>query len=139
MPHLIEKYEGFREHAYRDQGGLPTIGIGTTIYPNGKRVQMGDTCTRAQAEKWLAMYLENEVNHYLDRDFPNLKPNQREALQSLLYNWGYGAFRSSRLYVALKRNDIGAIYRNWDIINVKGKPSLGLIRRRIEELELFFS
>lgn len=139
MSHLIERFEGYRDHAYKDEGGVPTIGIGTTIYPNGKRVQMSDTCTRAQAEMYLAHYLETEINHYLDKDFPNLKPNQREALQSLLYNWGYGSFRTSRLFVALKKNDLAAIYRNWDIISVKGKPSLGLIRRRIAELQLFFS
>lgn len=139
MTHLIEKYEGYREHAYLCQAGVPTIGIGTTRYPDGRRVKMGDTCTRAQAEMWLASHLETEVNHYLDKDFPNLKPNQREALQSLLYNWSYGDFRKSKLFGCIQRNDIGGIFRQWDIINAAGKPSLGLIRRRIDELKLFFS
>lgn len=139
MNDLIKKWEGFRATAYKCQAGVWTVGIGTTRYPDGRAVKQGDTCTLAQAERWLAQYLETEVNHYLDKDFPNLKPNQREALQSLLYNWSYGSFKNSRLYGCIQRNDIAGIYRNWDIINAGGKPSLGLIRRRLDELQLFFS
>ena len=139
MNRLIVKWEGFRDQAYRCQAGVATIGFGTTRYPDGHAVKIGDTCTKAQAEQWLANFLETEINHYMDRDFPNLKPQQREALQSLLYNWSYGAFRKSKLYSAIKENDIGKIYREWDIISVNGKPSLGLIRRRLDELQLFFS
>lgn len=139
MNDLIKRYEGYREHAYKCQAGIWTIGYGTTRYPNGYAVKAGDTCTRAQAEQWLACHLETEVNHYLDKDFPKLNPNQREALQSLLYNWSYGDFRRSKLFGCIQRNDIGGIFRQWDIINAAGKPSLGLIRRRIDELKLFFS
>lgn len=138
MNDLIKKWEGFRSQAYKCQAGVFTIGIGTTIYPNGQRVKAGDTCTMAQAEQWLAAYLETEINHYLDKDFPNLKPNQREALQSLLYNWGYPSFRRSKLFKAIKDNNIEQIFRQWDIITANGKPSLGLIRRRLDELQLFF-
>lgn len=138
MNDLIKKWEKFSPNAYKCQAGIATIGYGATRYPNGHPVKMGDTCTLAQAEQWLACYLETEINHYLDRDFPNLKPNQREALQSLLYNWGYPAFKRSKLFKALKDNNIEQIFRQWDIISVNGKPSLGLIRRRIDELELFF-
>ena len=77
MAHLIEKYEDYRDHAYKCQAGVWTIGIGTTRYPNGQAVKAGDTCTRAQAEMWMAHHLETEVNRNLDKDFPNLKPNQR--------------------------------------------------------------
>lgn len=138
MNDLIKKWEGYRDHAYKCQAGVWTIGYGTTRYPNGHAVKMGDTCTLAQAEQWLACYLETEINHYLDRDFPNLKPNQREALQSLLYNWGYQAFKRSKLFKAIKDNNIEQIFRQWDIISANGKPSLGLIRRRLDELQLFF-
>lgn len=139
MNDLIKKWEGFRPQAYKCQAGVWTCGFGTTIYPNGQRVKAGDTCTMAQAEQWLACYLETEINHYLDRDFPSLKPNQREALQSLLYNWGYPSFRRSKLFKAIKDNNIEQIFRQWDIITANGKPSLGLIRRRLDELQLFFS
>lgn len=138
MCDLIKKWEQLRLNAYKCQAGIPTIAYGCTVYPNGQRVKMGDTCTKAQAEQWLACYLETEINHYLDRDFPKLKPNQREALQSLLYNWGYPAFKRSKLFKAIKDNNIEQIFRQWDIITANGKPSLGLIRRRLDELQLFF-
>lgn len=136
---LIKQYESYRDKAYLCQAGIATLGYGTTIYPDGKRVKMGDTCTKAQAEAWLKAYMDNEINRYLDKDFPNLKRNQREALQSLLYNWGYPSFRRSKLFKAIQTNNIGEIFKQWDIITAGGKPSLGLIRRRLTELQLFFS
>ena len=138
MNDLIKKWEGFKDTAYRCQGGVLTIGYGTTIYPNGKRVRPGDTCTKEQAERYLAYHLENEVNRYLDKEFPDLPANKREALQSLIYNWNWLSFRKSLLYSAIKKNDIGQIYKQWDLIYVNGVPSLGLIRRRLEELQLWF-
>jgi lysozyme len=135
---LIKKYEGLRLQAYKCQAGKWTIGYGTTIYPNGKAVKKGDTCTEEQAERYLAYHLETEINGNLDKDFPDLKVSQREALQSLLYNWSWYSFRKSLLYTAIKKNNIGQIYKQWDIIHVNGEASLGLIRRRLEELQYWF-
>lgn len=135
---LIKKYEGLRLEAYKCQAGVWTIGYGTTIYPNGKKVKRGDTCTKEEAERYLTYHLEHEVNSYLDKEFPDLSTNKREALQSLLYNWSWYSFRKSLLYTAIKKNNIGQIYKQWDLIYVSGVPSLGLIRRRLEELQLWF-
>ena len=47
---LLEHYEGCKLEAYQDHGGVWTIGIGTTRYPFGKKVQKGDTLeSREQA------------------------------------------------------------------------------------------
>ena len=135
---LIKKWEGLRLEAYKCSAGKWTIGYGTTVYPNGKKVKYGDKCTLQEAERYLAVHLDNEINQCLDRDFPDLKPNQREALQSLLYNWSWSSFRKSLLYTAIKRNNVGQIYKQWDIIHVNGEPSVGLIRRRLDELQLWF-
>lgn len=135
---LIKKYEGLRLNAYKCSAGKWTIGYGTTVYPNGRKVQPGDTCTEEQAERYLAYHLEHEVNSYLDKEFPDLPTHKREALQSLLYNWSWYSFRKSLLYTAIKKNNIGQIFRQWDIIHVNGEAALGLIRRRLEELQLWF-
>lgn len=132
---LIKKYEGFSPVAYRCPSGVLTIGYGTTIYPNGKKVRPGDTCTKEDAERYLAFYLENEVNRYLDKDFPDLKPGQREALQSLIYNWNWLGFRKSLLYTAIKKNNIAQICRQWDF-GFKNDFK-GIYKRRTEELYLF--
>lgn len=135
---LIKKWEGLRLDAYKCSAGKWTIGYGTTVYPNGRKVRPGDKCTEQQAESYLAYHLENEINRYLDKDFPDLTTNKREALQSLLYNWSWFSFRKSLLYTAIKRNNIAQIFAQWDVINVNGQPSLGLIRRRLDELQLWF-
>lgn len=135
---LIKKWEGLRLDAYKCSAGKWTIGYGTTVYPNGRKVRPGDKCTEQQAESYLAYHLENEINRYLDKDFPDLTTNQREALQSLLYNWSWFSFRKSLLYTAIKKNNIGQIYKQWDVISVNGQPALGLIRRRLDELQLWF-
>lgn len=132
---LIKKYEGLRLQAYKCPAGVLTIGYGTTIYPNGKKVKKGDTCTKEEAEHYLAFYLENEVNRYLDKDFPDLKPGQREALQSLIYNWNWLGFRKSLLYSAIKKNNIAQICRQWDFGFINDLK--GIYKRRTEELYLF--
>lgn len=139
MNDLIKKWEGLRLDAYKCEAGVYSIGFGSTYYSDGQPVRRGDRLnSKEAAEQLLAWHLENEINRYLDKDFPNLKPCQREALQSLLYNWGYPSFRKSKLFKAIKDNNIGEIFEQWDIITANGKPSLGLIRRRIDELRVFF-
>ena len=132
---LIKKHEGLRLEAYKCPAGVWTIGYGTTFYPNGKKVKCGDVCTEEQAEQYLNHYIENEINRYLDVDFPNLKPKQRDALQSLIYNWGWLGFRKSLLYTAIKKNNVAQICRQWDF-GFKNDLK-GIYKRRTEELYLF--
>lgn len=64
---LIIGFEGIKLHAYDDGLGIWTIGIGTTVYPNGERVKRGDSCTEEQAREYLAHDLkkfEACVNQY---------------------------------------------------------------------------
>jgi len=46
---LLHVFESCRLTAYPDAGGIPTIGWGHTA-----GVKLGDTCTREQADAWLA-------------------------------------------------------------------------------------
>ena len=39
---LIKESEGFSAAPYLDPLGIPTIGFGTTYYPDGKKVTMED-------------------------------------------------------------------------------------------------
>lgn len=140
MNDLIKKWEGLRLDAYRCEAGRWTIGYGNTFFSDGTNVKKGDRLSSVDAaERLLAWYLDTQINKHLDADFPNLEPYEREALQSLLYNWGYTDFKKSKLFKALKDKNIGEIYKQWDVINVNGKPNRGLIRRRIDELSVFFN
>lgn len=138
MNALIIKWETFRQQAYKCPAGVWTYGYGSTTKLDGTKVKQGDTITEPEAQRLMAVYLNKEVNQYLDKDFPDLQPNQREALQSLIYNWGYPNFRKSKLFKAIKNKDMGEIFKQWDVITANGIVSRGLIRRRLEEMSLFF-
>lgn len=134
MYELIKKLEGCRLTAYKCDADVWTIGYGTTVYPNGQPVKKGDKCALAEAEKYLDWYIKTQIK------LPDGLTNpQKEALQSLIYNIGQGAFDRSGLKKAIIAKDWKAVYKNWDWITVKGNFSKGLAKRRAEELLLFFS
>lgn len=132
---LIEKYEGFRAQAYKCPAGLWTVGYGTTVYPDGTPVKKGDTVTKAKAEAYLIDYLNKKVRPYLKG--LKLKAGQQAAIESIVYNVGPNFFRS-KCFAAIKEKDWGTVYNNWDWIKGGGKVLPGLIKRRSEELYLFF-
>ena len=118
---------------------VPTIGIGTTRYPDGVKVTLTDQpCTEAQARAWL--------NHVLDTSREALRiyvkvpltEGQEAALLSFVYNLGVGALTSSTLLRKLNQRDyIGAAYEfgRWD--HAGGKVCEPLTRRRAAEAALF--
>lgn len=142
---LIHRWESCRLAAYDDNGnaagGVWTIGWGTTKYPDGRRVQAGDTCTQAQADQWFQFDLsrtEFEVDA-LTRD--DLKPAQFDALVSLAYNIGVGAYRGSTLrrMVNVNPNDprIGGQFLRWVFDN--GVLVAGLRNRRQAEADHYYT
>ena len=135
---LICGFEGKRRVAYDDGVGVWTIGFGTTIYPNGIKVKKGDTCTEAQAKSYMAHDLkkfEQAVNGAVN--IP-LNQNQFDALVSLAYNIGTGAFNKSTLVKKLNAGDIRGAADQFDVwVNAGGKRMQGLVNRRAKEKELF--
>lgn len=138
---LIKKYEGFKDRSYVCPAGVRTIGYGTTRI-NGRPVQRGMSCTRAQAEGWL----RNDADDFLDqiepmiRDSSILDQNQIDALASFVYNVGIGNFKKSNL---LKHINDGFLvlaadeFKRWN--KGGGRVLAGLVDRREEEAELFRS
>ena len=143
--HFIREVEGCELEAYLDDAGVPTIGVGTTMYPSGKKVQMGDTCTPEQAELYLAWEVENKTKSI--KAFVSnvvLNQNQFDALVSFAYNIGVGAFEGSTLLKKLKKNPndptIEDEFLRWNKLRKNGKlvPSNGLTNRRKKEAALYF-
>ena len=58
---LIKKWEGCKLTAYKCPAGVWTIGIGTTCYPDGRRVREGDKITDQQAEGFLVNECEEKA------------------------------------------------------------------------------
>lgn len=138
---VIEKYEGFREKAYLDSANppVPTIGIGTTVYKNGVKVKMGDTITRQTAYFELNDHLQNKVVLPIQKLITtSINQDQFDALCSLCYNIGLGAFSKSSLLVALNNRDFILAQKKFLDWNISGgKKTLGLTRRRLTEATLF--
>jgi len=137
---LVQHFEGCDLNAYLDAVGVPTIGWGRTVRDDGTKVQMGDTCTEAEADKWLLEDLESEGSHYV-RAWVRvpLNDNQFSALTSFVYNLGAGHFRNGLLdYV--NRGDMATTadkFLDYDV--AQGIQLAGLLRRRKAERNLFMS
>jgi lysozyme len=130
---LIRAFESLRLEAYDDGVGVFTIGWGHT-----RGVQPGDTCTREQAEQWLAEDLaeaETGVDRYVS---VSLSEAQRDALASFVFNLGAGAFGRSELcrFVNARQNFSAArAFLHWTMAG--GRPMRGLLRRRLAEAALY--
>jgi lysozyme len=136
---LIKKFEGLELHAYLDGGGVPTIGYGTTRYPNGEKVKMGDACTLEEAEQFLA----HDVQHFVlatdalttDR----VVQRQFDALCSLVYNIGAQGYKGStvRRLINVNPDDphIPAAWERWCYDNGHMVP--GLLKRRKAEVAYY--
>ena len=133
---FIQRLEGFREKPYQDSDGQWVIGYGCKIYKTNMTV-----ITRLEAQKMLeahAKKVENVVQSFFE--YP-LKPHQKDALISFVYNIGINAFKNSKVYAALKNKDFerAALYwKSW-VHDSKGKVLKGLVKRRKEEVEMFLS
>ena len=133
---LLEKFEGFKSHAYLCPAKVWTIGIGTTSI-KGVPVKSGDTCTKEQAYQYVRDYFVKEIYPIFDDIKAPLTQNQFDALCLLIYNIGTGAFKSSTLLKKLNRLDyIGASDEILKWNKVKGRAVKGLTLRRQQELSL---
>lgn len=135
---IIREFEGLRLNAYKDTGGVWTIGFGTIKYPDGTSVKAGDTCTEAQAKEWL----KNDckwVDACLDKNIKvKINQNQFDALASFVYNVGETAFVKSTMLTLINRDNLSAAANQFDRwVFDNGKRIQGLVNRRSKEKELF--
>jgi lysozyme len=87
---LIEKWEGFYDHAYDDGEGVWTIGYGTTRWDMKTPVKKGETITREVAEIQLQKELQR-VQDAIDTSIRvPLSSNEYSSLCSIFYNIGTG-------------------------------------------------
>lgn len=151
---LIEEFEGLRLTPYLCPANVPTIGIGTTCYPDGTKVTLSDPeITPAQALN----YLSHDLKYFCDSlDLFALKhnlylgDNKFSALVCFSYNVGLSAIvtKGKLMHDGLINNDSEKIKRAFlaytkatTIKNgVAKKIELpGLVKRRNAEMNLFFS
>lgn len=138
---LIKQFEGLSLKAYLCPAGIPTIGYGSTRWPDGKKIDLGQQVTMDVADQML----RHEADKIADRIPANMfNQNQFDAIVSFTYNVGIGNLLSSTLYTYAKANvndvKIRDQFMRWTKARVGGKMMelRGLVRRRQAEADLYF-
>lgn len=158
----IKNIEGYSSKPYYCPAGVPTIGYGSTMYQNGRKVTMLDKAiTEPQATDildWHVGLFEKDVNFLLGIDtnkainigvtVEKYTQNQFDALVDFAYNLGSdidadnipeGLGDSTLLKKILANpNDtsIKTEFLKWN--KSKGRVLNGLTKRRAYEAELWF-
>jgi lysozyme len=124
---MLRQFEGFKDKAYRDTGGVVTIGYGRT----GADVTPTTRTTREIEEQKLSQRLnETEIPFLRQEGLP-----ENPALVSIVYNLGRTGFKKSSLYPLAKEG-------RWEEFADKlqqftrdksGTVQPGLVKRRKEE------
>jgi lysozyme len=141
---IVKTFEGLADKAYKDGVGVWTIGYGTTVYPNGQRVQDGESVTLADA----VSYLQNDMTSTVRKlastvpYWAAMNTNQRSALISFGYNLGSGFYGSSdfnSITGALRDHRWSDVPTVFALYSNPGDPNVhqGLLRRRIAEGDLW--
>jgi lysozyme len=139
---LIKHFEGFKTKAYKDSGGVWTIGLGSTYNYSAKRkVQAGDVITLQMASNWMQFEF-NEIlrlaNVYIKRP---LTKQQSTAICDYIYNRGIGNFLKTQLDELINENPndprIAEEIKRTGLVDRLGNALLGLKRRRFTQAHLY--
>ena len=137
---LVKHFEGLFLKSYLCPANVWTIGYGTTIYGDGKKVAANQICTEIQAMQFLKhdlKYFEKMVDTY-SRD--DISQQQFDALVSFCYNLGATNLKNSTLLKVVNQNpnDYSGIQAQWIKWNkANGSVLKGLTRRRNSEFHFY--
>lgn len=137
---ICRQFEGFKPKPYPCPAGIPTIGIGSTHYENGKTVTYLDPpITKDRAEELLIWELRKCESASI-RLCPILasSDNRRAAIIDFCFNLGPGRLKASTLRRRINQGD-------WETAKIEllkwvrggGRILPGLVKRRQVETMLF--
>lgn len=135
---LIKEFEGFRPTPYKCPAGKNTIGYGHVIINPSPITKVTEEAAHNLLKNDLL-----KIEYYLKNIIKvELSKGQFDALSSLIYNWGFRNFGNSKGLKALNEANyskaaIEFFSKEKGVVNIKGKFSKGLYRRRQAELELW--
>ena len=136
-PHGLEKlkqWEGLKTKAYKDAGGVWTIGYGHTATAGDPKPKVGMVITAADAERILLKDLTQYEAAIENNVKVKLNDNQFAALVSFAFNVGIQAFKNSTLLKKLNQGNFDAVpteLMKWT--KAGGKKLQGLVNRRRAE------
>lgn len=143
LAEILLEFEGECLKPYRCSAGVPTIGVGATTYPDGRKVTMQDPAISQEESRDMLM---EECGKYLRSVQKMLTweatQNQLVAMCSLSYNIGIEAFRKSTVLRTHNEGNFLAASRAfglWNKAKVNGKLQevRGLTSRRATESALY--
>lgn len=137
---MIEGFEGCSLHAYKDSGGVPTIGYGHTSAAGAPFVVMGMTITATQADSFLSNDLGVVGKAVMELVEVSLNQPQFDALVSFQYNTGWLAHPQCSLLKALNSGNYNLAANDFGLYDeAAGKVLVGLEKRRAAERTLFLT
>jgi len=136
---LLERFEGLRLRPYLCPASVPTIGLGSTHYSDGRAVTLADSPITADQARQMA-------RDQLARDYlpgvlelcPGIDTPQRlAAIGDFAYNLGLGALKGSTLRKRINAGrwgDVPGELAKW--VQGGGRVLPGLVSRRQAEAAL---
>lgn len=134
--HII-KHEDVRLTAYKDQRGIVTIGIGenTAAKKEYRGInQISEKTAFSRFAKSLNGY-QKDLNSLLCGT--KITRGQREALVDLTFNAGPNALKGTKLLENIKEGDFNNAVKEFNFVKAGKKVSLGLCKRRMENILQF--
>jgi len=139
---FIKKHEAFVPTPYRDQGGVWTQGYGFTYLLDGTPVTEHSKYISRQQADYMLGHLIREYEWSIHANVKkSLTQSQYNALCSFAWNVGIPAFERSTLLKEINKdpNSPKIVTNFYKWVYVKGRISKGLVYRREQEIELYFS
>lgn len=155
----IKRLEGVRSDVYRDEAGLPTVGVGhllTTAELGLRRDATPDQIEAAARARWPHGLSPTQIDELLARDLATyetavskavrvpLGQPQFDALVIFAFNIGTAAFASSSLVRTLNAGDYAGVpaqLARWNKVRDPQtrelRPSPGLTKRRLAEAAMW--
>jgi lysozyme len=142
---FLKQVEGEEKTVYKDSTGKDTVGVGHLVLPEDN-LSEGDEITPEQELAFLRQDTDIATQNIKTHITQGLTQNQFDAILSLVFNIGIGAFDSSTVLKDLNKydlqnitpdeqTDISNAWLAWK--NAGGKPIL--LTRRQKEVDIFFS
>ena len=140
---FLERWEGLKLEAYQCSAYVWTIGLGTTVYPDGTEVEPGDVCTVEEAYLYCMDDLRQRAAQVIELvNNPQWRTGVKFAmLMSLAYNIGVNALSESTVIRRINKDrpqeEIAEAWGWWN--KASGVTVMGLVNRRNAELETIYS
>jgi GH24 family phage-related lysozyme (muramidase) len=126
-----------------DAHGHKTFGYGLLVHPNGKYMDsIKSSWGQDELEnlfKTHAKSIMNKINAWTSRNSVALNQNQKDAIASACYNFGFGFLQKQICKIIAANPNNPTIRNTWShLSDIQGKKYPGLIKRRQAEARWYF-